>query len=143
VATPAAPTESAVGLRTAGPAWAHLGAGARSVADVLRHYRGKRLAEILQSVERGPPATATSPSPPLLDVVADFHRWIPYAPVSGKCLLRSFMLLRLLRRRGHDALWVFGVRTWPFYAHCWLQCGDVVLDDDVERVTAFTPIMAV
>jgi hypothetical protein len=52
------------------------------------------------------------------------------------------MLLRLLHAKGLDAHWVFGVRTWPFQAHCWLQCEDLVLDDQPDRVRAFTPIMA-
>lgn len=136
------PTQTLVPLQTEPPAWTHVPSATVAVVDVLRRYRGKPLAQILDTVEvkrsRDPQATE-----PLRNIVADFHRWIPYAPLSGKCLLRSFVLMRLLRRQGHDALWVFGVRTWPFYAHCWLQCGDVVLDDDVERVAAFTPIMAV
>ena len=41
------------------------------------------------------------------------------------------------------AVWVFGVRTWPFSAHCWLQIGDAVLDDDPERVGIYPPILAV
>jgi hypothetical protein len=36
---------------------------------------------------------------------------------------------------------VFGVRTWPFHAHCWLQCDDVVLDDQADRVAAYAPIL--
>lgn len=136
------PTQTLVPLRTEPPAWDHVPTATRALVDTLRRYHGKPLAEILSVVDVdrmvGPAA-----SQPLRAVVADFHRWIPYAPLSGKCLLRSFVLLRLLRRHGHDAAWVFGVRTWPFYAHCWLQCGDTVLDDDVERVAAFTPIMVV
>jgi hypothetical protein len=137
-----APTQTLVPLRTAPPTWAHVRPAAWAVADVLRRYRGKSLAEILKAVDFQRAADPAA-SEPVREIVADFHRWIPYAPLSGKCLLRSFVLLRLLRRRGYDALWVFGVRTWPFHAHCWLQCGQMVLDDDVERVAAFTPIMAV
>ena len=136
------PTQSLVPLQTEPPAWAHVPTATRALVDVLLRYRGKPLAEILRLLEMDRTADPVS-SEPLRAVVADFHRWIPYAPLSGKCLLRSFVLLRLLRRQAHDAAWVFGVRTWPFHAHCWLQCGDVVLDDDVERVAAFTPILAV
>ena len=74
-------------------------------------------------------------------VWAEWARWIPYAPVRAKCLVRSFLLLRWLVRRGHGAYWVFGVTTWPFRAHCWLQCGAVALDDDVERLAAYSVIM--
>ncbi|MBS0331310.1 MAG: lasso peptide biosynthesis B2 protein [Proteobacteria bacterium] len=110
------------------------------LADILVGYRGKTFEQILATCEptRSAPPRITAN---LLRVVDDFHRWAPFAPTSGKCLLRAYMLLRLLRRRGEDATWVFGVRTWPFHAHCWLQCEDVVLDDHPERIRAFTPIL--
>lgn len=72
-----------------------------------------------------------------------FRRLLPWMPGQGACLYRAFVLLSLLRRAGEDAVWVFGVRTWPFGAHCWLQVGDAVLDDDPERIAVYTPIMAV
>ena len=74
---------------------------------------------------------------------ASFVRWLPWVPRQGACLYRAAFLRRLLRLDGQDAVWVFGVRTWPFAAHCWLQVGDAVLDDDVDRVRRYTPIMAV
>lgn len=112
----------------------------RTMIDVLAGYRGRTFSQILaiSRLERsGPPRLTTN----LLRAVDDFHRWAPFAPTSAKCLLRAFMLLRVLRRRGEDALWVFGVRTWPFHAHCWLQCEDVVLDEHPDRIAAFTPIL--
>jgi hypothetical protein len=123
----------------------------RATADVAASYRRRPLAELLVLAERGRsrlgacdrPAPCGALPPGLAETVARFHRWRPYAPVPAKCLVRSFMLLRLLQRRGFDALWVFGVATWPFRAHCWLQLGDVVLDDDVERLASYTPILVV
>ncbi len=79
----------------------------------------------------------------LLEEVAAFRRMAPWLPHGGVCLMRSYQLLNHLRASGHDAAWVFGVRTWPFEAHCWLQVEDVVLDDTLERVRAFKPIMVV
>ncbi|WP_201463318.1 lasso peptide biosynthesis B2 protein [Brevundimonas aurantiaca] len=76
-------------------------------------------------------------------VTAAFARLMPWVPGQGACLHRAFLLLFMLRCAGADAVWVFGVRTWPFSAHCWLQLGDAVLDDDPERVSRYTPIMAV
>jgi hypothetical protein len=115
---------------------------AAALLGVAAHYRGRTLSEVMRHV--GPSVGARTDSPPgpdVLRIVERFHRWIPYAPLSGKCLLRAFVLLRLLRRHGHDAAWVFGVATRPFRAHCWLQRGDVVLNDTVERARAYTPIM--
>lgn len=91
--------------------------------------------------ERGVPANA--PSQDLRRLVAAFERVLPWLPFQGVCLYRSFLLRRVLHWRGHQVRWVFGVRTWPFLAHCWLQVGDVVLDDAAERLVAFTPIMEV
>lgn len=113
-----------------------------ALVDVARCYRGRTFSQIVQAASR-PRTSAPRITPALETAVTRFHGWAPYAPVSGKCLLRSFMLLRTLRRQGLDALWVFGVRTWPFHAHCWLQCEDTVLDDPAERIWAYTPIMVV
>ncbi len=68
------------------------------------------------------------------------HPWIPF---EGDCLQRGFRLHHHLHRSGIPARWVFGVRTWPFLAHCWVQVGDRVVGDTVERVGTFTPILAV
>ena len=72
-----------------------------------------------------------------------FQRVAVWLPMPRKCLVRSFVLLRFLQRSGLNARWVFGVRTWPFAAHCWLQLEDTVLDDLVERLAAYEPILAV
>ena len=43
---------------------------------------------------------------------------------------------------GHAQL-VIGVRTSPFGAHSWAQHEDEVLNDSVEEVLRFTPILIV
>ncbi len=70
-----------------------------------------------------------------------FHDLVVWAPFDGECLQRSALLMAWLHRRGLRADWVFGVRLWPFSAHCWVQCDDVCLNDDFERLQAFTPIL--
>lgn len=72
-----------------------------------------------------------------------FDQWMPWVPGQGQCLYRAYLLRAFLASRGRGSTWVFGVRTWPFSAHCWLQVGDVLLDDDLDRVALYTPIMAV
>lgn len=74
---------------------------------------------------------------------AVFARMLPWLPVRNQCLHRSALLAAFLARRGLAAEWVFGVRTWPFRAHCWLQTGDVCLNDDAERLRSYTPIYVV
>ncbi|OMG60086.1 lasso peptide biosynthesis B2 protein [Brevundimonas sp. ZS04] len=69
-----------------------------------------------------------------------FWQMAPWLPIEGECLVRSALLMRFLKQRGLEADWVFGVRLWPFMAHCWVQLDDLCLNDDVERLTAYTPI---
>jgi hypothetical protein len=139
----ALPAAVATALRPDYPILARgdLGPLARASAELLAGYWRRSFADILRFAQAGRPEPPAVPGPGLLEVVDAYHRWVPYAPVSAQCLLRSFMLLRLLSRRGHGARWVFGVRTWPFRAHCWLQCGEVVLDDHPDRVAAFARIL--
>lgn len=74
---------------------------------------------------------------------ADGREHLPFVPGQGECLYRACLLRSYLAGRGLGSSWVFGVRTWPFAAHCWLQCGDLVLDDDPDRVALYTPILVV
>lgn len=58
------------------------------------------------------------------------------------CLAQSIAFRRACRRLRIDAQIVIGVCLDPFAAHCWVQLGDIVLNDNVERVRHFTPILA-
>ncbi|GIL38048.1 lasso peptide biosynthesis B2 protein [Roseiterribacter gracilis] len=76
--------------------------------------------------------------------------WLPYFlharyyyPADRICLRDSFLLMNVLLAHGVAADWVFGVQADPFAAHCWVQIGDLVINDDVERVARFTPILVV
>ena len=68
---------------------------------------------------------------------------LTWIPGEGACLQRAYQMRRLLASQGHETIWVFGVRTWPFAAHCWLQANDKVIADRLERIRRYTPIMAV
>jgi len=72
-----------------------------------------------------------------------FNRLLPLAPWTGACLLQAELLLRFLNAAGLDADWVFGVRTWPFLAHCWLQVGNVCVSQAPETLTIYRPIMVI
>lgn len=114
-----------------------------AVLDVQLAYAGRSLASLIETVRRRRAPPPDGPSDGLVRTVQAFRRWAPFTPLPAKCLLRSFMLLRALRRAGEDAVWVFGVTTRPFSAHCWLQVGDTVLDDHWERLARYEPIVAV
>jgi len=109
-------------------------------ALAARRGRDRAIPDLVDFDAR--PAEA-EPSARLLADLTVYRRLTPWLPLDGLCLFRSHMLLRYLNALGHGARWVFGVRTWPFRAHCWLQVGDVALDDEAERLSAYAPIMAV
>ena len=76
----------------------------------------------------------------LVTRAAAYRSVLPLVPFEGLCLQRAYQLRQVLASDGLVVDWVFGVRTWPFFAHCWLQHGDLVVADRIERVRAFTPI---
>lgn len=102
----------------------------RSLVDLLATHRRRARSPGLADVE-------------IARLTSTFVQLLPWAPGQGACLYRAHLLRTLIRDAGGDAQWVFGVRTWPFAAHCWLQIGDAVLDDEPDRVGVYTPIMVI
>ena len=133
--------------------WWRAGGGEPSLADRLRFVRAyvnttprfwhAPFGGLIATARRGRPAAPSAGTPALWRDMQVFDLLEPLAPFQGECLYRAFLLLAYLRLEGRDASWVFGVRTYPFQAHCWLQVGDILLNDAVERVCAYTPIFAV
>lgn len=116
---------------------------AAALIDLTVCYPGRPFARLLRNV-RPPLGEVRDPSgQEILRLARAFRQLVVFAPISRKCLVRSFLLMRFLDRAGHSAQWVFGVRTWPFGAHCWVQSGDVVLDDAPERLAPYQPIFCV
>lgn len=66
-----------------------------------------------------------------------------YVPIERTCLLDSLSLVRFLSRRRLKAALVFGVTLHPFAAHCWVQVGDLVLNETLSDANAYTPIRVV
>ncbi|CAL4869358.1 hypothetical protein MMA231_03650 (plasmid) [Asticcacaulis sp. MM231] len=65
--------------------------------------------------------------------------------ISGQneCLRWSIAMVRYLSAYGYYPNLVLGVRMMPFGAHAWVQDGDTLLNDTVEQVSAYTPILVV
>ncbi|MNS15933.1 hypothetical protein D3C72_475730 [compost metagenome] len=112
-------------------------------------FRGKPLLELVRFAA-APPSSSSPTASPERDAVADGDIAVlvsaarharPWVPFEGECLQRAFQLRYYLAHRGIRTDWVFGVRTWPFSAHCWLQIGGLVVGDRLERVARYTPIM--
>lgn len=62
---------------------------------------------------------------------------------ADRCLPRSIALALCLAGRGVRSHVVLGVKLAPFGAHCWVQAGDEVLNDSVEEVLRYRPILIV
>lgn len=67
------------------------------------------------------------------------RRLVPYAP---NCLTDSLALIHWLGRP-QGALLVFAVKLEPFGAHCWVQLGDLLLNDRLETITQFRPVRVI
>lgn len=63
-----------------------------------------------------------------------------YLPLLTRCLPHSLALVHFLERRNCTAQLIFGVRTHPFEAHCWVQKDDIVLNDTLDHTLWYTPI---
>lgn len=77
-------------------------------------------------------------------LVTAFARLRPlFYTLRGACLLDSLTLLHFLSAEGIHPDWVFGVKTEPFDAHCWVQQGEILLNDVPDRVRQYSPILLV
>jgi hypothetical protein len=76
-------------------------------------------------------------------LIATFNSLRAFYPLDYVCLFDSLALLEFLIRFGVNVDWIFGVASDPFAAHCWLQQGNVVLNDPLEKVAGYYPILAV
>ncbi len=60
---------------------------------------------------------------------------------ANRCLPRSIAFALVLAGHGMRGTVVIGVRRSPFSAHCWVQSGAVVLNDTLDEVQRFTPLL--
>ena len=102
-----------------------------------------RLAHLKVGKSRAGSSPPASEIPPLEEAVHRFVRYRPLAPVERSCLRDSLALADYLVARGHLPELVIGVMMDPFAAHCWLQSGQMVLNDGVDRPASFSPILVV
>lgn len=73
-------------------------------------------------------------------LAAQFASLRAYVPWTGRCFIQSMMLMKFLAAHGVYASWVFGVRTHPFEAHCWVELNEMVLNDTLDHSNWFSVI---
>lgn len=76
----------------------------------------------------------------LASVYGEARRWVPVPP---RCLVDALALYRLSLRKGFAPTLIFGVRTNPFAAHCWLQSHSAVLTGTAEEAHNYRPVLAI
>jgi hypothetical protein len=79
----------------------------------------------------------------LAEVAAGFKRTALIAAPLDQCLPRSVAAAHALLDRNIRADLVIGVRLQPFGAHCWVQHGSTLVNEAVDQVRNFTPILVV
>jgi hypothetical protein len=72
-----------------------------------------------------------------------FQKLRPFYPRPYLCLFDSLALLNFLGPYGAFPHWIYGVKLKPFAAHCWVQHANLVVNDVVEKVREYTPVMRV
>lgn len=76
-------------------------------------------------------------------LAAAFNAARRMAPQALACLPDALALLEYMGARGLAADLVFGVRLDPFTAHCWVQDKGEVLNDGLDAVLTYSPILVV
>jgi hypothetical protein len=111
----------------------------------LRHRPIKAVVEEAQQrknrAQLSSLATDISAIRPLVTAFLYLRPW--FYTARNACLLDSLTLVNFLASYGVFPEWVFGVKTDPFYAHCWVQQGECVFNDTHDYVRGFSPILVV
>lgn len=106
-----------------------------SIGAILGNLRSRKK----RLIESGKFASAHS----IYERASAFRSSSKFYPNDHRCLRRSIAFMDDLLRHGHVADLVVGVQLSPFSAHCWVQQGETVLNDGIEDVQPYTPILVI
>ncbi|HEY8602713.1 MULTISPECIES: lasso peptide biosynthesis B2 protein [Tsuneonella] len=112
-----------------------------SYCRTRRNLRRSGLSGLIATARASRPVGNIVPHPAV--AAREFQRVRGPRALEGDCLVSSFAMLDFLHRQGSDARAVFGVMAKPFRAHCWVQSETEILNDDVDHVRIFTPILVI
>lgn len=141
------PASSAFGRKKAGTLlpgeWPALLLTARD----LRQIRKKRLTDSLHKIREQKTGLRPAGPPSAEDAGAAAARFNGLCDLfltrTDACLPRSLLLTGFLLRRQIPADLVIGVKLGPFAAHAWVEYGGCVLNDHLETVQEYVPILRV
>lgn len=109
------------------------------------HLRMRSFKWVLTDVSRrvGSPPPQQEPDQSLLAIAAASSAASLFTRSHDRCLVRALAVHSTCRRRGFASKLVFGVRSNPFTAHCWVQLDSAVLVGAFEQVRLYRPILVV
>ena len=76
----------------------------------------------------------------LVSIYSRLRRLVPKRPL---CLYDSLSLVEFLAKYNCFPCWVFGVKVDPWTAHCWVQQGPIVFNQDAGSTRTFLTLLAV
>ncbi|HEV7610806.1 MAG TPA: lasso peptide biosynthesis B2 protein [Steroidobacteraceae bacterium] len=107
------------------------------------YLKTQSLAHTLATIESRRRTVASKDATHAQALVSAFKSLRPFYPRPYVCLFDSLALLEFLAGYRYFPRLVFGVVADPFEAHCWLQNGTTLLNDHLERVSRYKPILSV
>ncbi|MAN74213.1 lasso peptide biosynthesis B2 protein [Henriciella sp.] len=133
----------------AGPRWKYAPGLVLTLLRCWRPGNSRRgdLRRRLNQVRRWRERIGTVQTADTADIVhltRQFHALTPYFfSIHDACFFRSFLLVGYLARFGIQADWIFGMRLAPFGAHCWVVWKDMLLNEALDTVAEYQPVMRV
>jgi len=82
------------------------------------------------------------PTEALRHIAIDFKRTRRLVRSHDQCLARSLALAQQCLWAGQRVDLVIGVRLRPFAAHSWVQADSLLVNDQLETVRTYTPVLA-
>ena len=120
---------------------------AHALARLTLSGWSSRILPLHERVARLKQRKASVPSCHEPDAVAGTARAFAFAALIAsplnQCLPRSFAIAHALIDKKVRPDLIFGVRAQPFGAHCWVQVGRLLVNESLDEVRNFTPILAV
>jgi len=110
------------------------------VTDMLKRGRFHALMEGVRQRKARLSGSDSAPDKELA-VAAAFARNAYWSSSHDRCLARSIAVARRLIASGCRPDLILGVQLQPFRAHCWVQCGAMLVNDRRDTVEPFTPIL--
>ncbi|MBA2934622.1 lasso peptide biosynthesis B2 protein [Sphingomonas sp. CGMCC 1.13654] len=104
-------------------------------------YSRRGLPAIAARYRLGSGPVDFEPRVSVADIIAAFSWAEQIVTAHDHCVPRSVALASTLRANGFAPTVVIGVQLRPFAAHCWVQLGADIANDQLDTIRPYTPIL--